>query len=476
WNSKLTYGVMYPVKASFLKSEGSNFGKAATDGILYNGPYILSNFTAKSVIEYKENKNYWDKKDVHVKTVKLTYNDGSNPDALYKSFAKGDYTYARVFPTSADYKNVVKQSKNNIIWSEQDASVYNFTFNLSRGSYNATSKTTDKQKEDTKKAVLNRNFRLAVQFAFNKTSYNAQSKGEAGATKSLRNEMTPPSFVSIDGQDYSKQVEKDLTSTDSSAWGSINLADAQDGTYNLKKAKEYMAKAKKELEAEGVSFPVKLDLPADQKAVSTLNQTKSFKSTVEKNLGKDFVNVDIQLLSEDKYLVATYQAATGADSDFDISNASGWSPDYDDPSSYLEIYSPETGSMLQTLGLEPSATVAGKDPSAAAKKTVGFDEYQELLDKASAITNDNNARYKAYAKAEAWLLNSGVQIPVYSLGGAPYVSQVVPYTTGYAQSGLASAYKGMKLQAKPVTLAQRNKAKKAWDAKRAEIAKEEAKD
>ncbi|GEL13573.1 abc-type oligopeptide transport system, periplasmic component [Lapidilactobacillus concavus DSM 17758] len=474
WNSKLTYGVMYPVKASFLKSEGKNFGKAATNSILYNGPYILSNFTAKSVIQYKANPNYWDKKNVHVKTVKLTYNDGSNPDGLYKSFMKGDFTGSRVYPTSADYKNVLKQSKDNIIWSTQNSSVFNFTWNLNRGSYNATSKKTNKEKADTKKAVLNRNFRLAVQFAFNKSSYNAQANGEAGASKSLRNEMTPPDFVSIDGQNYSKQVEKDLVSLDPDAWKNINLDDAQDGTYNVAKAKEYMAKAKKELQAEGVSFPIHLDLPADQKSVLTLNQSKSFKSTVEKNLGTDFVKVNIQLLSEDKYLVATYQATSGEASDFDISNASGWTPDYDDPSSYLEIYNPSTGSMLQTLGLDASATVQGTDKGAAAKKALDFSEYEDLLSKAEAITSDKNARYKAFAKAEAWLLNSGIQIPVNSAGGTPSVTKSVPFQIPYAQSGLASAYKGMKIQAKPVTTAQYQKALKAWKAKRAEIAKEES--
>ncbi|MGK4179453.1 peptide ABC transporter substrate-binding protein [Lapidilactobacillus dextrinicus] len=477
WNSKLTYGVMFPVNAKFLKSQGKDFGKASADSILYNGPYTLANFTSKSVIEYKENPNYWDKKDVHIKDVKLTYDDGSNPDGLYKSYIKGDYSQARVYPTSADYKNVLKQSKNNIVWSDPDSTVYNFTFNLNRQSYNATSKKTTKAKEDTKKAILNRNFRLAVQFAFDKTSYNAQATGRDGAEKSLRNTMTPPNFVQINGQPYGDTVKKDLDKLDSAAFGNVNLADAQDGTYDPAKAKEYFAKAKKELQAQGVSFPIHLDLPADQKAALTLNQSKSFKSTVEKSLGTNNLVVDIQLLSEDKYLAATYQATTAAASDFDISNASGWSADYDDPSSYLEIYSPNDGASLHTIGLEPGK---GSASDTAAKKALNMDEYVKLLDKASVITTDTNARYKAYAEAEAWLLNSGIQIPVKSLGGTPSVTNVVPYTGPYAQSGLYSpkstgmAFKGVKIQAKPVTTAQSNKARKAWQEKRAEIAKETA--
>ncbi|WP_125605866.1 peptide ABC transporter substrate-binding protein [Lapidilactobacillus bayanensis] len=472
WNSKLTYGVMFPVNAKFLKSQGKDFGKAAANGILYNGPYLLANFTSKSVIEYKKNDNYWDKKDVHIKDVKLTYNDGSNPDGLYKSFVTGDYTSATVYPTSADYKNVVKNSKNNIIWSDQDSSVYNFTFNLNRQSYNNTSKKTDKAKQDTHKAIMNRDFRLAIQFGFNKTSYNAQSTGQAGAMKSIRNMMTPPNFVQVKGQPYGDTVEKDLQALDSKAFGNVNLADAQDGTFDATKAKEYIAKAKKALQAEGVSFPIHLDLPADQKAVTTLNKAKSFKSTVEKNLGKDNVVIDIQLLPEDKYLAATYQATTAAASDYDISNASGWSPDYDDPSSYLEIYNPDSGAMLTTLGLTAGKSTAS---DTAAKKELNMSEYADLLAKAEAITDDTDARYTAFAKAEAWLLNSGIQIPVNSLGGTPSVTKKVPYTQPYAQSGMYSSlgwiFKGVKVQTKPVTIAQYNKAHKAWVAKRAEIAK-----
>lgn len=477
WNSKLTYGVMFPVNAKFLKSKGSNFGKPQADGILYNGPYILANFTSKSVLEYKRNDNYWDKKNVHVDDIKFTYNDGSNPDGLYKSFKKGDFTAARVYPNSAGYSDVVKNNKNNIIWSQQDASIYNFTFNLDRQTYGATSKKTDQAKSDTKKAILNRNFRLAIQFAFNKSQYNAQANGAQGGTKSLRNEITPPDFVSIDGKDYGDSVKSDLDSLDKSAFGDVNLADAQDGTYNVAKAKEYMAKAKKELAAEGVSFPIHLDLPANQKAQLTLNQSKSFKSSVEKSLGKDNISIDIQLLNEDKYLAATYQATTGAAADFDISNASGWSPDYDDPSSYLDIYTPTAGSMILTLGLNPSSAGTQTASNKAAIQAVGLDEYEKLVDAAEAITNDNNARYAAFAKAEAYLLNTGVTIPVNSSGGSPSVTKVVPFTSPFAYSGLGSfRYKYMKVQDTPVTIAQYNKAKAAWDKKRAEIAKEEAKD
>lgn len=473
WNSKLTYGVMYPVNAKFLKSKGADFGKAKQDGILYNGPYTLANFTAKSVIEYKKNANYWDKKHVYVDDVKQTFDDGSNPDGLYKSFKKGDFTAARVYPTSAQFKTVKKENGKNIVWSDQDSSVYNFTFNLNRQSYNLTSKKTDKEKQNTKKAILNQNFRLAIQAAFNKLAYNAQTTGNDGASKSLRNTATPYNFVSIAGKPYGETVEKDLAALNPEVFKNINLKDQQDATYDKVQAKALFAKAKKELQAQGVSFPVHLDLPADEKVALIMNQDKSFKNSIETSLGKSNVVVDIQNASEDKYLAATYQATTGASSDYDISNASGWSPDYDDPSSFLDIYNPVDGSMLKNLGLE--VVTNGKDTSADVKKQLGFSEYQDLLNKAKAINDDNDARYTAFAKAEAWLLEKGLQIPVNSLGGTPSVTKVVPHTAPYAPSGLGDKrFKFMKVQTAPVTAAQKAKANKAWNAKRAEIAKQDA--
>lgn len=475
WNSKTTYGVLFPVNAKFLQSQGSKFGQMKADGILYNGGYILSNFTAKSVIEYKANPDYWDKKNVHVKTVKFTFNDGSDPDGLYKSFMKGDLTGARVYPNLPGYKQVEKQNGKNIVWADQDAAMYNVTFNLDRQSYNLTSKKTSKAKEDTKKAILNKQFRQAISFGFDKATYNAQSVGEAGSKKSLRNELTPPDFVTINGQSYGSQVQKDLQSLDPSTYKGISLADGHDATYDPAKAKELFATAKKALQAEGVAFPIHLDMPVVQTQANSINAVKSLKSSIEKSLGSDNVVVDIQYTSTDKYNAATYLATAGKASDFDISNASGWSPDYDDPSTYLDIYDPATGSMLQTLGLDASATVSGKDATADAKKTVGMDQYAALVKAAEAITKDTNARYAAFAKAEAYLLDTGVQIPIYSGGGTPSVTTVVPYTSAFSWSGLGgSKYKFMKIQKDPVSAAQKAKAKAAWEAKRAEIAKEAA--
>ncbi|MFS1218588.1 peptide ABC transporter substrate-binding protein [Enterococcus lactis] len=473
WNSKTTYGILYPINEEFLKSKGKDFGKPTPDSILYNGPFILANNTAKSVIEYTKNESYWDPKNVHLDTVKWTYNDGSDPDGLFKSYENGELSLARVYPNSPGYKDVTKAYPDGVTWSQTGGSTYNLTFNFNRGTFDATSKTTDKEKEDTQKAILDRNFRLAILFGFDKKSYNAQSVGEEGATKALRNTLVPADFVEIGGKPYGDTVASKLKALDSDAFGDINLSDGQDGYYNADKAKEYMEKAKTELEAKGVQFPIHLDMPVEETSEISVNMVKSLKKSVETSLGSDNVVVDIQLLNKDKYLAATYQATTGQAGDFDITNASGWGPDYTDPSSYLNIYDSRKGDMIHTLGLEASAVVQGTDPSTAAKKAINLSEYDALLDKAAAITDDLDARYTAYADAEAWLLDNALQVPIYADGGTPRVTNVVPFSGPYGWAGIAAnKLKYVEVQSDIVTTDQYDKAKKAWETKKEETAKE----
>lgn len=473
WNSKTTYGILYPINEEFLKSKGKDFGKPTPDSILYNGPFILANNTAKSVIEYTKNESYWDPKNVHLDTVKWTYNDGSDPDGLFKSYENGELSLARVYPNSPGYKDVTKAYPDGVTWSQTGGSTYNLTFNFNRGTFDATSKTTDKEKEDTQKAILDRNFRLAILFGFDKKSYNAQSVGEEGATKALRNTLVPADFVEIGGKPYGDTVASKLKALDSDAFGDVNLSDGQDGYYNADKAKEYMEKAKTELEAKGVQFPIHLDMPVEETSEISVNMVKSLKKSVETSLGSDNVVVDVQLLNEDKYLAATYQATTGQAGDFDITNASGWGPDYTDPSSYLNIYDSRKGDMIHTLGLEASAVVQGTDPSTAAKKAINLPEYDALLDKAAAITDDLDARYTAYADAEAWLLDNALQVPIYADGGTPRVTNVVPFSGPYGWAGIAAnKLKYVEVQSDIVTTDQYDKAKKAWETKKEETAKE----
>ena len=460
WNSKTTNNILFPVNADFLKSQGKNFGSVKPSSILYNGPYLLKSLTAKSSMEFAKNPHYYDKKNVHLDNIKLTYYDGSDQEALIRNFTDGAYSAARLYPNSSSFASVKKQYANNIIYSLQDATSYYYNFNLNRQSYNHTSKKTDAQKAATQEAVLNKAFRQAINFAYNRTAYGAQSQGEDGATKIIRNLVVPPTFVSINGKDFGDVVSEKMVNY-GQEWQGINFADAQDPYYNPDKAKAKFAEAKKELEAKGVQFPIHLDISVDQSAKKGVLETSSLKQSIESVLGTENVVIDIQQLSTDDYDNSSYLAQTAAQKDFDIYNG-GWSADYLDPSSYLDILNVNNGGMLQNLGIEPGEV---NDKA----KAVGLDTYTQMLEEANK-EQDPAKRYEKYAEIQAWLVDSALAIPNVSLGGTPSLRKTVPFSAPFSQAGNkgVESYKYLKLQDKTVTTAEYEKAKEKWQKEKEE--------
>ena len=457
WNSKTTMGILFPINEDFLKSQGKDFGTVKPSSILYNGPYVLKAFTSKSVIEYAKNQNYWDKDNVKVENIKLTYFDGSDQESLIRNFSDGAYSQARLYPTSSNYASVEKQYKDNIIYTPQNSTSFYFAFNLNRKTYNHSSKTSDAQKASTTAALQNKDFRQAINFAFDRTSFGAQMNGKDGATKLIRSLLVPPSFVQVDGKDFSDVVESQLSSY-GDEWNGIKLADAQDSIYNADKAKAEFAKAKETLQAEGVEFPIHIDVPVDQSDKVLVQRTNSFKQSVESALGQENVVIDVQQMSTDDFDNSAYFAETAAQKDYDL-NVSGWSADYQDPSTYLNIFNPETGDAADNIGIEK-----GKNADVANK--VGLNEYKALLDEADQEKQDTDARYTKYAAAQAWLTDSSIVIPSVSGGGSPVVQKVVPFTKSYSYVGIkgdAYVFKNMELQNDIVTAKDYEAALKKWE-------------
>ena len=384
WNSKTTSTILFPVNADFLKSKGDDFGKVDPSSILYNGPFLMKAFVSKSVIEFKKNASYWDAKNVFVDDVKLAYYDGSDQDALARNFVEGAYSYARLYPNSSSFEGIKEKNKDNIIYSLQDATSYFLNFNLDRKSYKFTSKTSDAEKKSTQEAVLNKNFRQAINFAYDRTAYGAQSQGEDGATKILRNLVVPPNFVSINGKDFGEVVASKMVNY-GKEWQGINFADAQDPYYNAEKAKAKFAEAKKELQDKGVQFPIHLDMTVDQAAKKGVQEANSMKQSIEAALGAENVVIDIQQLSTEDFDNTSYLSQTAAQKDYDLYNG-GWSADYQDPSSYLDIFNINSGGVLQNLGLDP-----GEANDKA--KAVGLDTYTQMLEESNKKAQEELAKH-----------------------------------------------------------------------------------
>ena len=462
WNSKVTTATMLPVNEEFLKASGKDYGAVTPAGILYNGPYILKTLTSKSLIEYEKNPNYWDKEKVKIEKVKLTYYDGSDQESLIRSFSSGAYTTARLFPSSSNFASTLEQYGDKITYSPQDSSSYYFTFNVNRQSYNKTAKTSEEQKTSTKEAMLNKDFRQAINFAFNRHSYAAQLNGEDGADKIIRNSLVPDNFVQAGGKNFGQIAQAELVNY-GDQWKDVELVDGKDSIYNPDKAKAAFEKAKKDLESKGVTFPIHLDVPVEQTDTIAVQQSNSFKQSIESTLGAENVVIDVLQMTDNEKETITSQARVPSQKDYDL-NSTGWAPSYQDPASYLNIMDPKSGSAMKHLGI-----TKGKDKDVVAK--LGLDQYKKLLDDADSETTNLEERYEKYAKAQAWLTDSSLLMPTASSGGSPVISNVVPFSKPYSQVGIKGdpyIFKGMKLQKDIVTTKEYEEALKKWQKEKLE--------
>ena len=462
WNSKVTTATMLPVNEEFLNSKGSDYGAPTPSSILYNGPYFLKSLTSKSVIEYEKNPNYWDKDNVKIDNIKLTFYDGSDQESLIRSFTQGAYTTARLFPTSSNFESTKQEYGDKIVYSPQEATSYYLTVNVNRQSYNKTAKTDEAQKTSTKEALLNKNFRQALNFALDRHSYTAQLNGEEGANKIIRNSLVPHDYVQVGEKTFGELAQAELVSY-GDQWKDVALTDGKDTIYSPEKAKAAFAKAKEELQAKGVTFPIHLDIPVEQTDVIAVQQTNSLKQSIESSLGTENVIVDVLQMTDNEKMSITSQAKVPSQKDYDL-NGTGWGPDYQDPATYLNILDAKKGSALKHLGIK-----RGQDPEVMAQ--VGLDEYKKLLDDAAAETSDLNKRYEKYAKAQAWVSDSSLLIPVASSGGSPTVSRTVPFTKAYSQVGIKGdpfVFKGLELQNDVVTAKEYEDAFKKWQQEKIE--------
>ena len=457
WNSKTTNSILFPVNEEFLKSKDKDFGTLTPDSILYNGPYLLKDFTSKSSIEYVKNPHYYDHDKVTIEKVKLAYFDGSDQEMTIRNFESGAYSIAGVYPNSSNYAKTKEKYQDNIVYSLQDKTSWYFNFNVNRKTYNHTAKTTDEQKKSAQTAILNKNFRQAINFGIDRTAYSAQSNGEEAASKTLRNTLVPPTFVQVGDKTFGEVTASKLVNY-GTEWSGINLADAQDAYFNKEKAQAKLAEAKKELEAQGVTFPIHLDVPVDQTNKNAVSGMNSVKQTLETVLGSDNIVIDVQQLSTDDFGNVAFLAPNPAARDYDL-NFDGWVGDYQDPSTYLDPFNAETGFYLKIFGLD-----AKEDQELI--KSLGLDTYTQLLKEADAENKDVAKRYEKYAEAQAWMIDNSLVMSAMSNGGTASVTKVTPFTRAYSLVGIkgdGNNYKYMRLQKEPVTKKQFDEAKAKWE-------------
>ena len=470
--TQVEYTVFYPVNKTFLESKGDGcklgtpdtnsctFGQATPDSILYNGAYILSSFDVKSQTVMGKNPAYYAADEVYLEKVTVIYDEGSDPYEMIRSFEQNVYAYAGLSTQWGDevFNEMMAKYDGYVNPTLSNYYAFGIVFNYNRVTYENTAHADDADKENTKAAIRNENFRLAMKSAFDAQAYMEVSAPTEIAKATLRNMNGVPNLVSTsDGTLYGTLVEdayEEITGT------RVSLADGQWPWLSKENALAYIEAAK----ADGISFPVHVDMLVIETSDRLTKQGLSFKQSIEENTDGQII-VDLIMRDQDTVQNIAYYSESWDEADYDISTFTGWGPDYVDPKSFVEIYSPVDGYYMHSCGLTDKGATQSDDFGAddELKTQLGFYEYEELYRAADAITDDLDARYAAFAKADAYLLAHGLYIPTSMQTRSARVSHIVPFSAPYSSGVSQYKYRGVQLQEDVVTTEQYQAAMAAWE-------------
>lgn len=470
--TQVEYSVFYPVNKTFLESKGDGcklgtpdtnsctFGQATPDSILYNGAYILSSFDVKSQTVMVKNPAYYAADEVYLEKVTVIYDEGSDPYEMIRSFEQNVYAYAGLSTQWGDevFNEMMAKYDGYVNPTLSNYYAFGIVFNFNRVTYENTAHADDADKENTKAAIRNENFRLAMKSAFDAQAYLEVSAPTEIAKATLRNINGVPNLVSTsDGTLYGTLVEdayEEITGT------RVSLADGQWPWLSKENALAYIEAAK----ADGITFPVHVDMLVIETSDRLTKQGLSFKQSIEENTDGQII-VDLIMRDQDTVQNIAYYSESWDEADYDISTFTGWGPDYVDPKSFVEIYSPVDGYYMHSCGLTDKGATQSDDFGAddELKTQLGFYEYEELYRAADAITDDLDARYAAFAKADAYLLAHGLYIPTSMQTRSARVSHIVPFSAPYSSGVSQYKYRGVQLQEDVVTTEQYQAAMAAWE-------------
>ena len=393
----LGYGVFAPMSRSYYESKGGKFGadfdSAAADytygktpnDIAYCGPYLVSNATEKNTIVFTANPSYWNAENVTMKTITWLFNDGEDALKAYNDTMSGVLDGAGLNASALEAAKADGLMDSIVYVAATDATSYMAFFNVNRGAWtnfndgSVASSQTEEDIQRTNAAMLNQHFRLAVQQATDRGTYNAQTVGEDLKLTSVINSYTPGTFVYLEedvtvdingtattfaagtyyGAIVQAQIDADgvaLKVWDPEADGGIGSSTQFDGWYNPEAAVAELATAIEELAAIGIEVsaenPIYLDLPYFSGSEAYANRANAYKQSVESVLGGAVIMNLVECVDSSAWYYAGYYCNYGYEGNYDIYDVSGWGPDYGDPQTYLDTFLPDyAGYMVKMIGL-----------------------------------------------------------------------------------------------------------------------------
>ncbi len=417
--SLLNYAPFEPAYGPMLAELGDQFCTSA-ETACNCGAFYLAEYTPLESWVMKKNPENYDKDNVYIDTIRYIYNQEaliSGPEMV----RRGEIDQATISSDILDSWLADDTTKDMVSMDRPETGKsYFYFFNFlpyahQFPNWNTTGVDAQYQPDNWAKAVNSTNFRKAFLYAINPAVTLAVTAPEGYENYKLHT-ITPPSFCADSkGVDY----------TECGA-----LAKVTDH-FNEATAKQYRDAAVQELTAAGATFPIKVQYPYNPAVVDWDKQCQVFKQQIEGvlNDGFDFVDIIITQGPSDNFLNAVRRAGAYEFMSY------YWGADYSDPETEVYPFYQEAGDRGTCYAFLRTGVEDGIITGETADYVM---TYMDMVEKAKVITADLDARYAAFADAEAYLIENALVIPL-SLPVPPYIATRLNLWEGqYAPTGFSS--------------------------------------
>lgn len=385
------YTCLYPISQGMIDELGGVEGVKSmnNENMWYNGAYTMTDYIQGNEKVFTKNPKYWDEESGRFDTV--TFKMVESNDVAFQLYQSGEVDYVQLTESSLNtiYNNKDHEFHDYLVPDVPSKFSYQIHFNFNKKNEDGTPDT------NWNTAIANTAFRKAWSAGLDLENYYKRTNSiDPYACENNFYTMKGLVYTS-DGTDYVDLVKDELGLPDPDGKKMARLDET--------KAEEYKKQAMEELTALGVSFPVEVDYYVAADNQSAIDTANVLKQSFSDSLGDDFVKLNV------KTYVSKINAEVIQPHLHSIA-INGWGADYGDPQNYLgqEAYGNDNAYYSANYSYINEITEETKENKDLLKI---YKEYSKLVKEADAITDDLDARYKAYAKAEAYMLDNAIVVP-----------------------------------------------------------------
>lgn len=382
---------LYPLCQGMIDELGGVEGVRAMNNtnMWYNGCYTLTNYIMGNEKTFTRNPLYWDTDCTLFDTVTVKMVESN--DVAYQLYQAGEIDYVDLTESNINtiYGDEGHEFHDYLVGSNASKYAYQYHFNFNKNKEDGTPDT------NWNTAIANKNFRLAWYYGLDLKEYYKRTNAINPMLCESNFYTNTALCYTSDGTDYTELVREKL---------GLPQPDGETMTrVDKAKAEECKKKAIEELTALGVTFPVEIDYYISSKSQTALDSANVLKQVFSDCLGDDFVVLNIKT-----YLQSINSEVVTPGYHSIVNN--GWGADYGDPHNTLfqETYGNDNAYYSKTYSKINSVT---EETEANKELLDTYKHFTELEAAANAITDDMDARYDAFAEAEAYLISNAIVIP-----------------------------------------------------------------